>query len=183
MRIFLAVFIWISCSGSVDLFFSPDDKPASRLVEEINKTKKEVRAAVYYLSDGSVAQALIDAHKRGVRVEIISDGATPFGSTSKIKKLMEEQVPVFVPLACLSTIGRSKRRPLMHNKFALVNGKVWTGSFNWTYSANLFNYEDALLISNKKIYSSYSKRFKQMKRASKRFSSLKKLEQALNNTV
>jgi phosphatidylserine/phosphatidylglycerophosphate/cardiolipin synthase-like enzyme len=34
----------------------------------------------------------------------------------------------------------------MHNKFAIIDQKVWTGSFNWTHSANHKNHENVVII-------------------------------------
>lgn len=40
--------------------------------------------------------------------------------------------------------------PIMHNKYAIIDKTVWTGSFNWTVSANNKNYENVLIISEEK---------------------------------
>lgn len=40
--------------------------------------------------------------------------------------------------------------PIMHNKYAIIDKTIWTGSFNWTISANNKNYENVLIISNEK---------------------------------
>jgi phosphatidylserine/phosphatidylglycerophosphate/cardiolipin synthase-like enzyme len=39
------------------------------------------------------------------------------------------------------------REPLMHNKYAIIDHQVWTGSFNWTVSADTKNQENVVLIS------------------------------------
>ncbi len=36
---------------------------------------------------------------------------------------------------------------IMHNKYAIIDDLVWTGSFNWTVSANNKNDENVLIIS------------------------------------
>lgn len=39
---------------------------------------------------------------------------------------------------------------IMHNKYAIIDNLVWTGSFNWTVSANSKNNENVLIISDEK---------------------------------
>ncbi|MCX5712662.1 MAG: phospholipase D-like domain-containing protein, partial [Candidatus Omnitrophica bacterium] len=49
---------------------------------------------------------------------------------------------------------------LMHNKFAIIDGKVLiTGSFNWTPTADYKNEENLLIMSNKGLIKKYAERF------------------------
>ena len=49
---------------------------------------------------------------------------------------------------------------LMHNKFAIIDGKVlMTGSFNWTSTAEEKNEENLLIITDEQTIEKYEDRF------------------------
>jgi phosphatidylserine/phosphatidylglycerophosphate/cardiolipin synthase-like enzyme len=173
-RLILLLMIITECWSSIDVLFSPDDTPATTLVSEIERTKTPIYAAVYYLSHRDIAKALINAHERGVDVQIITDGETALSRWSKVKQLIKHNVAVYVPSKSMVTPG--KKRSLMHDKFALINNKVWTGSFNWTTSANIYNYENVLFIDDEKTYRTYKKRFYQLKEDSLLIKDMSQLE-------
>lgn len=147
---------------AVETLFSPDDKPTNRLIKEIDETKSRILAAIYYISDIKIIEALIRAHKRNVKVRIISDGQTSATRYSKVHLLSSNGIPTFIPKP-RTTNQVSKgfvRHCLMHDKFAVMDDKIWTGSFNWTVGANFFNYENVIIISEapdtcKKFYDRY----------------------------
>ena len=149
---------------AVETLFSPDDKPTNRLIKEIDETKSRILAAIYYISDIKIIEALIRAHNRNVEVRIISDGQTSASRYSKVHLLSSNGIPTFIPKP-RTTNQMSKgfvRHCLMHDKFAVMDDKVWTGSFNWTVGANFFNYENVVIISDapdtcKKFYDRYWK--------------------------
>ena len=94
--------------------FSPHDNPEASLVGLIKKVKKSISAAVFSITNKQITDALIAAHRRGVKIEIITE--------------------------------------------------IWTGSFNWTRSANIFNHENVILTSNKSIFERYKKHFEVLKK-------------------
>jgi phosphatidylserine/phosphatidylglycerophosphate/cardiolipin synthase-like enzyme len=146
--------------------FSPHDNPEASLVGLIRKVKKSISAAVFSITNKQITDALIAAHKRGVKIEIITDISTiqtPSGKADVLKNAGID-ILVFKPRN-----SRSRYRPLMHNKFAVFdcNEKekwIWTGSFNWTRSANIFNHENVILTSNKSIFERYKKHFEVLKK-------------------
>lgn len=137
--------IW---SVHIETLFAPDDRPTTRLIKEINETRNRILAAIYYISDPKIIDALIQAHQRNVEVRIISDEQTSNTCYSKVKYLQAAGIPVFVPKQFSSTPTRGGfvRHRLMHDKFAILDHKIWTGSFNWTVGANVFNYENVVII-------------------------------------
>ena len=57
----------------------------------------------------------------------------------------------------------------MHNKFAVIDGRVLlTGSFNWTASADKRNEENLLIIMDKDLIKKYEERFVYLWRSSGR---------------
>lgn len=150
------------------VLFSPEDHVADALISMIEKEKHSIKAAVYCLMHRGIAKAFIDAHQRGVKVEVIVD---PYSikSRSPVKKMSEAQVPLFVwnPLSVVSDTGKKdkKRRSLMHDKFCVLgNNRVWTGSFNFTAEAANANQENVIVLENEEIASRYLKEFERLKR-------------------
>jgi len=152
------------------VLFSPDDHPKTKLIELINKASKKIHAAVYMLTDKQIAHALIEAKKRNIDVKIIVDKSSMDSSFGKGKLLKQHKIQTLVfktrrrlpAMAGRHPKAESKSTwgtPLMHNKFALIDNTVWTGSFNWTKSANERNEENVYLTDNIAVYKRYEERF------------------------
>lgn len=151
--------------ASCELYFSPDGHVAEQLIALIDKEQKSIQAAIYCLTHREIAKALVQAKKRGVAVEIIVD---PFSVKirSPLKKLADAGISVLVwdPPA-IQTGSKKEKRPLMHDKFCILGGtSVWTGSFNFTYDANLSNQENAILLHDTSIAKKFQEQFLTIKR-------------------
>lgn len=168
---------------TVRVLFSPDDHPTEDLLRMLNSARSKIYAAIYMLTDKHIAQALCDAKRRGVDVQIILDPSSMEGVAGKGPFLKQNNIDVFVfkPSAPKKARhgyhawhkhahndhenhGPVKKNPfwhgaIMHNKFALIDEKVWTGSFNWTISANQKNEENVVIFNDQKAYEKYYERF------------------------
>ncbi len=131
------------------VYFSPKDHVADKLISLIQQEKKAIKAAVYCLTHRGVINALIDARKRGVEVELIVDPFT-IKARAPTKRLTQAGVVIFVWDPPPKQMGESGkvRVPLMHNKFAIFEGQeiVWTGSFNFTSEAANSNQENVVVL-------------------------------------
>ena len=101
--------------------------------------------------------------KRGVHVRIIADPGMAYVEGSQISSLQAKNIPVL-----LGNTGM-----MMHNKFALIdclsendnsikNGLVITGSFNWTWSAVVKNFENVIITNEENIVDSYVKEYNRL---------------------
>lgn len=153
------------------ILFSPGDRIADQLISLIGKEKKSIKAAVYCLMHKDIIQALIEAHERGVHVEVIVD---PFSAKARspVRKMGEVNLPVFVwsPPDRYKTSKKGEqvkqRKPLMHDKFCVLgDSSVWTGSFNFTFEASHSNRENVVVLENAQIASSYLEEFERIKKA------------------
>lgn len=147
----------------VTAFFSPDDKPTKKLLELIVNTRRSIVVAVYFLTDGIIADALIEAHKRRVDIKIVLDPITADSRYGKADILARNGIEIYVfrPNS-KAWDGESKwsEKPLMHNKFAVFdNDYVWTGSFNWTVTACMHNCENVVLIKDHVLCAQYRQSF------------------------
>jgi len=147
------------------VYFSPDHKPTDKLLELINHSKYKIHAAVYMITDHQIAQALVHAKARGVDVQLIVDQSSVDLEYGKGSFLRKNNVDIFVfreQKKSHKNKKYSKNRfgALMHNKFALIDNQVWTGSFNWTKNANIRNQENVVLTDDQEIYKPFEEQFK-----------------------
>ena len=122
-------------------FFSPDDNVQEILVQLIDQEQTSIKIAIFSFTDGKIAQALVDARRRGVKVEVIVDVTGIKDKFSKIEWLKSNGITVIV----YDPKNTSIYNDIMHHKFVVfgknVGGKslLWTGSYNFTKSVTLKN--------------------------------------------
>lgn len=163
------------CDGCIKhVLFSPDDNIQKILLHLINAEKESVRLTAYSFTDGDVARALMDAHKRGVSVEIIADPACMLDRFGKVPMIKDQGIVVFVyDPDHLHNDKKSFTSSIMHHKFIIfgknISGKsaVWTGSFNWTKSAHRRNQENVVILDDKDIVAKYEHQFELLKKRCK----------------
>jgi len=182
------IFLSILLVPSITLFskntvlFSPYDKPTTTLLSLIKETKKTLQVAMYCLTDKRIADALIEAHNRGVTLTLFLDTYSTDGY-GKADMLADAGIDVFIfqPKRninflsgnLLEDVRSFDFNPIMHNKYAIFDSKkVWTGSFNWTYSADKRNWENALIINDKIIITEYEENFEMLREHCQKYVSL-----------
>jgi phosphatidylserine/phosphatidylglycerophosphate/cardiolipin synthase-like enzyme len=131
----------------VQACFSPQGKCSTHILREIEQAKKEVLVAVYAFTSDDLAGALAQAKKRGVSVQVILDREFDLGNEKSKGKFLEAQKIPVRRMAGIKANTPEGENGLMHQKFAVIDRKtVFTGSYNWTYSAEKFNDENLLLF-------------------------------------
>ena len=114
---------------------------------------------MYYLSSRDIAKALVNARENNVRVRIVLDQSQEIESASKSGYLVRHGFEIRYHLG----FG------LMHNKFAIIDGKsLITGSFNWTLTAEERNEENLLIITEEETIEKYKDRFNYLWDSSRR---------------
>jgi phosphatidylserine/phosphatidylglycerophosphate/cardiolipin synthase-like enzyme len=145
--IFFALVTAASADMAVQACFSPQGKCATHIVREIENAKRELLVAVYAFTSDDLASALVQAKKRGLMVQVIID--REFDSrndNSKGKFLEVQRIPVR-RLSGSKPPNSAREIGLMHQKFAVIDRRiVFTGSYNWTRSADSFNDENLLVF-------------------------------------
>ncbi len=100
----------------------------------------------YEFTSAPIAQALVDARKRGVDVRAILDRSKEHEGYSEEKFLKQEGVPVMIDAA----------HNIAHNKIIVIDNEiVITGSFNFTKAAEEHNAENLVIIHNPAIAETY----------------------------
>ncbi len=135
-------------------YFSDQDRVGDQIIAAINHTRRSLDIAVYSITQPDITATIEAAHRRGIRIRIVSDAGQSFDRHSEIAYLRSSGIPVRL---CGGFRGR---RSLMHNKFAIFDGtRVETGSFNWTTSATSYNFENAIFIEDPEVAARYEREF------------------------
>ena len=131
-------------------FFSPGDDCLNAIVTAIEEAVQSIKICVFTISDDRISDAIVRAHRSGIRIKIISDNDKLYDKGSDIRELAAKGLEVRV----------DKTRSHMHHKFAIFDDtQVLTGSYNWTRSAALYNHENVLVTDNPGIVQDYSREF------------------------
>ncbi len=135
------------------LKFSPKGGCAAQIVKAIQQAKTTILVQAYSFTSKDIINALIEAKKRGVDVQIILDNKTngPNAQFSGGKACVDAKIPVFVdPVHAIA-----------HNKVIILDSTVvLTGSFNFTSGAENNNAENSVPIFDKDMVKLYINNWK-----------------------
>lgn len=132
----------MAATGTVEVVFSPWNDGEAALLNAIEEAREQILVQAYLFTSKPLARALIAAHRRGVRVEVMLDAeSNRAASASVIPDLLAAGVPVLV----------ETRHNIAHNKVMLFDpasprAAVATGSYNYTRSARVSNAENLLIL-------------------------------------
>ena len=140
--------------------FSPHGGCTHAIVDQIDNAKSEILIQAYSFTSTPIAKALVNAHKRGVHVEIILD---------KSNKSEKYSAGDFIAHMGVATYIDS-RHAIAHNKIIIIDKEtVITGSFNFTKAAEEKNAENLLIIKNKKLAEIYIENWNKHKEHSEKY--------------
>jgi len=138
--------------SSWEVYFSPDGDCTHAIIRELNKAQNSVLVQAYSFTSAPIAKALLDTHRRGVKVEVILDKSQRTQSYSSATFLFNVGIPVKI----------DAQHSIAHNKVMIIDGEtVITGSFNFTKAAEEKNAENLLIIRDEKLASIYTKNWQQ----------------------
>ena len=148
----------------VQACFSPQGKCSSHIAREIEQAKKELLVAVYAFTSEDLAEALVQAKKRGVAVQVIIDQEFDAHNDKSKGKFLEQQKIAVRRNSGAKATTADRENGLMHQKFAVIDRKtLLTGSYNWTHSADSLNDENLLLFRDAgPLAEEYRKTFMQL---------------------
>lgn len=132
----------MNARGSIQLAFTPGDDIAGLIVESIRKARRQVLVQAYSFTHKDIAQALAEAKRRGIDVQLLADRQQMETiATSQVAWLAEQGVPTWI----------DTEHAAAHNKVMVIdNGTadvaVITGSFNFTHAAQHRNAENLLIL-------------------------------------
>lgn len=124
-----------------------------RLVVRLADAETRIDAALYDLDAAPVADALIEAHNRGVQVRVFTE-ADNMGGDSEIGRLQEIGI---------SVADDGDNNGLMHHKFIVIDERyVWTGSYNTTHNGAYRNNNNVILIDSVPLAYNFTQEFRDL---------------------
>jgi phosphatidylserine/phosphatidylglycerophosphate/cardiolipin synthase-like enzyme len=122
---------------SWNVHFSPKGGCTEAIIRELDEARTSILVQAYNFSSAPIAKALLNCHKRGVKVEAILDKSQKKQKYSSATFLLNAGIQVRIDSA----------HPIAHNKVMVIDGEtVITGSFNFTRQAEEKNAENLLLM-------------------------------------
>jgi phosphatidylserine/phosphatidylglycerophosphate/cardiolipin synthase-like enzyme len=137
-------------AGRVETYFSPGEGPLRAIIRLMEEARTSADVCVFTLTDDRITRAVLEAHRRGVRLRVVTDGDKAFDAGSDVRWLVEAGVPVRM----------DKTEAHMHHKFALFDRtRLLTGSYNWTRSAADVNHENILVSDDPRLVLPFCRAF------------------------
>jgi phosphatidylserine/phosphatidylglycerophosphate/cardiolipin synthase-like enzyme len=137
----------VSVPQGIEVYFSPHGGCTEAVVENLNRATNSVCVQAYSFTSAPIAQALVNAHKRGVKVQVILDDSQQTEKYSEADFLKNYGIATFI----------DSRHGIAHNKIMIIDGAiVITGSFNFTKAAEERNAENLLVINDPGLAKKYS---------------------------
>jgi phosphatidylserine/phosphatidylglycerophosphate/cardiolipin synthase-like enzyme len=132
--------------------FSPGGGAQETLAALIDSCRTSLDAVTYTFSSKTLADAVVRARNRGVRVRFMIDEKR--GAEAGLAKyLLDNGVNI-------KFRGGRSEKGAMHSKYAILDGRILqTGSFNWTVNASANSFENMIFVGDPGAVSAYQKNF------------------------
>ncbi|MFL7791181.1 MAG: phosphatidylserine/phosphatidylglycerophosphate/cardiolipin synthase family protein [Anaerolineae bacterium] len=122
------------------------------LAAVIGQAESSVDVAAYDFDLERVADALIAAHRRGVKVRFVTDSDN--ADEGAVQDLRRAGIPV---------VEDERDSGLMHDKFIVIDQVwIWTGSWNLTSNGTYRNNNNAVMIASPALAENYTAEFEEM---------------------
>lgn len=134
-------------AGMTEVFFAPGGNPTGAVVRELGLARSNLLVQAYSFTSAPIAKAVVEAHRRGVKVTVILDKSQRSEKYSAADFLLHAGVPTFIDAS----------HAIAHNKIMIIDGhKVLTGSFNFTKAAEEKNAENLLVLEDVNLAFKYT---------------------------
>jgi phosphatidylserine/phosphatidylglycerophosphate/cardiolipin synthase-like enzyme len=128
--------VTLPAAGELEVAFSPHGGCTTLVVKVIDSAKTSVRVLAYSFTSAPIAKALVDAHKRGVDVQVVVDKSQRSARYTSATFIANAGIPTRIDF----------KHAIAHNKVIIVDGRtVEQGSFNYTKAAENSNAENVLV--------------------------------------
>lgn len=153
----------------IEVFFSPRGGCQDAIIKEIGAAKEHVHVMAYSFTSAPIAKALLEAHKRGVKVEVVIDKNRVTEQYSEATFFVNMGIPTFADGA----------HQIQHNKVMVIDGKtIITGSFNFSKSAEEVNAENILVLRDAALAGKYEANYQEHRKHSEQCKLIKPEEGA-----
>ncbi len=119
------------------------------IVKDINRAKKSIFVASYYLTNKQIISVLKSAYKNGISVKIVTDD----------KRVKDRGYKILNGVG-IDIHTDSNSTTLQHNKFIVIDRYiVWSGSGNYTVYSFYRNNDNYIRVKSKSVAKRYIKKF------------------------
>jgi len=140
-------------ADSLETLFCPRDACAARMETLWTSADESIDVAIYSFTLDGLANDLLEAKERGVKVRVLMDKTQAANSFSEDERLRGAGIPV--------RFGSGAG--IMHNKFSVVDGKtVSTGSFNYSQNGDTLNNENLVIVHGSETASRFGHEFERL---------------------
>jgi phosphatidylserine/phosphatidylglycerophosphate/cardiolipin synthase-like enzyme len=139
----------------VEIYFSPEDKAANRILELIRGAQTSVNFLAYSFTSHDIGEAIMERAQAGVVVKGVMDHG----------QVKSTKVTEYDPFrqAGLDVRLDGNLDGLMHHKVIIIDQKiVITGSYNFTASAETTNDENVVIIFSPEVAVRYMEEFQRV---------------------
>jgi len=131
-------------------YFSPGPDCLGCIVEHFRAAQRTVDVCVFTITDDRIAGTMLETHRRGVRVRIVTDNDKSGDLGSDIERLEAAGIA--------TKIDRTPYH--MHHKFAIFDGtRLVNGSYNWTRGAAEQNAENLIDTGDVGLLAAFQRQF------------------------
>lgn len=146
----------------VKVCFSPEGKCTESIVRTISEAESEILVQAYSFTSVPIAKALLDVHKKGIRVQVILDKSQRSERYTSASFLANSGIGTYI----------DARHAIAHNKIMIIDRQtVITGSFNFTKAAEKRNAENLLIIKSGELAKLYLDNWQRHREHSERYES------------
>jgi phosphatidylserine/phosphatidylglycerophosphate/cardiolipin synthase-like enzyme len=145
--------------GIIRAYFGPEDDPLEAMVAQINAARRTIDVMCFVFSSQDAAEAMIRAHKRGVKVRVLLDNLfKPEAATARWKyvpahELIAQNIPVLY----------DRQRAKLHHKAVIIDNRVvCVGSMNISKNGADENDENMVVLQNLPVARLFTAQFEQM---------------------
>jgi phosphatidylserine/phosphatidylglycerophosphate/cardiolipin synthase-like enzyme len=133
--------------SAVTVCFTPGGNCTDAIGQALGHATRTILVQAYSFTSAPIAKALLDAHTRGVRVQVILDKSQRTKKYSSADFLADQGVPTLIDAT----------HAISHNKVMVIDGEtVLTGSFNFTKATQEKNAENVLIIRDPALAAQYA---------------------------
>jgi len=138
----------------LEVFFSPDDGTAARIIELLNRASQSIYFLAYSFTSNDIAGAMLARAQEGVTVAgVFEEAQVESNIGSEYDHLLSAGLDVRLD-------GNPRN---MHHKVILIDGQiVITGSYNFSRNAEERNDENTLIIHDPQIAARFMEEFQRV---------------------
>jgi phosphatidylserine/phosphatidylglycerophosphate/cardiolipin synthase-like enzyme len=150
----------------VECFFSPSDNVNNTIINHIRTANSDLEVAVMLLTRREIAYAVSDVADSSVMVSFLVSSKEGCITQTGTPAVDDYRVVNAIVSACQGRFIDYTGGGIMHNKYMIVDQSntasdpfVWTGSHNWSASADMDNDENSIAIHDATIANIYYQNF------------------------